>query len=59
MKRRLRSLWRFVRELATDDAYERYLQHHRNAHEGRTPLSRRDFYLRQQQNKWSGVQRCC
>lgn len=59
MKARLRSLWRFVRELATDDAYERYLQHHRCAHEGVAPLNRRDFYLRQQQNKWSGVQRCC
>ncbi|HMN45298.1 MAG TPA: YbdD/YjiX family protein [Povalibacter sp.] len=59
MKARLQSFWRFVRELATDDAYERYLQHHRHTHEDCAPLGRRAFYLRQQQNKWSGVQRCC
>jgi uncharacterized short protein YbdD (DUF466 family) len=59
MKHRLRSFWKFVRELATDDAYERYLQHHRKAHADAVPLDRRAFYLRQQQSKWSGVKRCC
>ncbi len=59
MNPRLQTLWRFVRELSTDDAYERYLHHHRTAHAGHAPLSRREFYLRQQQRKWSGVQRCC
>lgn len=54
-----RALWDFVRELATDNAYERYLAHHREAHEQAAPLTRRAFYLREQQRKWSGVQRCC
>jgi uncharacterized short protein YbdD (DUF466 family) len=59
MKRRLRDWWKLLRELATDDAYERYLAHHAQAHREMQPLSRSEFYLRQQQNKWSGVSRCC
>jgi uncharacterized short protein YbdD (DUF466 family) len=47
-----------VRAMATDDAYERYLVHHAAAHAG-APLSRREFYLGQQQRKWTGVSRCC
>ena len=59
MSQRLRELWRLVRALATDDAYERYLAHHKQAHVGVMPIPRREFYVRQQQNKWSGVSRCC
>jgi uncharacterized short protein YbdD (DUF466 family) len=57
--KRLQDLWKLLRELATDDAYERYLAHHAEAHTGEKPIARREFYLRQQQNKWSGVSRCC
>ncbi|HEY6643883.1 YbdD/YjiX family protein [Povalibacter sp.] len=59
MKKRLQTLWQFLRTLATDNAYEQYLQHHRGAHADQPPMSRRAFYLHQQQRKWSGVQRCC
>jgi uncharacterized short protein YbdD (DUF466 family) len=59
MSKRLRYLWSVLRALATDDAYERYLEHHRQAHEGVAPLSRREFYLGEQQRKWTGVSRCC
>ena len=59
MKQRLLSLWSLVRQLATDDAYERYLDHHREAHADAPPLSRREFYLGEQQRKWTGVSRCC
>ena len=51
--------WSVIRSLATDDAYERYLAHHSSAHAGKTPLSRRAFYLSEQQRKWTGVSRCC
>ena len=51
--------WEFIRQLATDDAYERYLEHHRREHPNTPALDRRAFYLREQQRKWSGVQRCC
>jgi uncharacterized short protein YbdD (DUF466 family) len=59
MKQRLLGLWSLLRALASDDAYERYLDHHRQAHAGGELLARREFYLRQQQEKWSGVSRCC
>lgn len=53
----VRRIWRFVRQLSGDDAYERYVHTHHCPHH--TPLSRREFYLRRQQEKWSGIQRCC
>jgi uncharacterized short protein YbdD (DUF466 family) len=59
MRQRIIWCWRWLRALATDDAYERYLEHHRRAHADRPPLTRREFYVRQQQAKWNGVQRCC
>jgi uncharacterized short protein YbdD (DUF466 family) len=55
----IRSLWRAVRHLTTDDAYERYLEHHRLHHAGSPPLDERSFYLDEQRRKWTGVQRCC
>lgn len=55
-----RALWRFLRMLSRDDAYERYLQHHQVAHTATSArLSRQEFYLREQQRKWSGISRCC
>jgi uncharacterized short protein YbdD (DUF466 family) len=57
--RHLASTWCVIRSLATDDAYERYLAHHSAAHAGTRPLGRRDFYLSEQQRKWTGVSRCC
>ena len=55
----VRSAWKLVRELSTDDAYERYLEHHRLTHPGKPALDRREFFLTQQRRKWSGIQRCC
>jgi uncharacterized short protein YbdD (DUF466 family) len=51
--------WRVIRSLATDDAYERYLAHHSAAHAATPPMSRRAFYLSEQQRKWTGISRCC
>jgi uncharacterized short protein YbdD (DUF466 family) len=59
MKHRLARLWHFVRTLTRDDAYEAYLAHHRHAHSQTPALGRREFYLREQQRKWSGLSRCC
>jgi uncharacterized short protein YbdD (DUF466 family) len=59
MMRLWRSFWRMVRALATDDAYERYLAHHERMHSAAAPMTRRAFYLNEQQRKWTGVSRCC
>jgi uncharacterized short protein YbdD (DUF466 family) len=51
--------WSFIRRLSGDDAYERYLKHHVETHPGETPLSRKDYFRREQERKWGGVRRCC
>jgi uncharacterized short protein YbdD (DUF466 family) len=56
---RVTRLWTALRRLFRDDAYERYLAHHAAEHAETTPLTAREFYLREQQRKWSGVTRCC
>jgi len=52
-------VWRAIRELSGDDAYERYIAQHTASYPDTTPLARKDFFLFQQQQKWSGIQRCC
>lgn len=59
MLKKLRDGWRLVRQLSGDDAYERYLQHHAQAHPGEIPLSRKVYFQREQDRKWEGVRRCC
>jgi uncharacterized short protein YbdD (DUF466 family) len=55
-----KQLWRGVRELSGDDAYERYLRHHvaHHADDGE-PLSKKAFFRQWQDEKWRGVKRCC
>lgn len=56
----LNGLWRGVRCMMGEDAYERYLMHWRERHEGEgDPLDRRAFFKQQQERKWSGIKRCC
>ncbi len=52
-------MWRYLRQVTGDDAYERYVAHHRSAHAGEVPLDRREYFKRRQDQKWSGVTRCC
>ncbi len=52
-------LWRYVREVTGDDAYERYVSHHQVAHAGEAPLTRREYFKKRQDEKWSKVTRCC
>lgn len=57
----LKSLWRTLRRLSGDDAYERYLVHWARAHghEGGQPMDREAFFKSEQARKWEGVKRCC
>ena len=55
----IRNFWRVLRQMVGDDAYERYCMHHRHSHAGEQPLSRRAYYVKNQQEKWNGVKRCC
>ena len=51
--------WRWLRSATGDDAYERYVEHHRVAHPDEPLASRAKFYEDRQRRKWSGVSRCC
>jgi uncharacterized short protein YbdD (DUF466 family) len=51
--------WRTLRTLTGDDAYEKYCEHHRSHHANEPVLDQRAFYLKNQQKKWGGINRCC
>lgn len=55
----LYKIWQFIRRLSGDDAYERYLRHHAEAHPNDPSLSRSEFFKREQDRKWNEVRRCC
>jgi uncharacterized short protein YbdD (DUF466 family) len=59
MTARIGHWWAMLRMLVGDDAYERYCDHQRRSHPDQAMLDRRGFYLQRQQQKWSGVNRCC
>lgn len=59
LKQKLSSLLSLLRQLSGDDAYERYLAHHAQAHHDEIPLNRREFFKQEQERKWNGVRRCC
>lgn len=60
MKKTLSGMWRVLRRLSGDEAYDRYLRHHAAAHPGDRCMNRREFYLDSENRRWSGgVQRCC
>lgn len=59
LREKLGVLWRAVRRLSGDDAYERYLQQHAKHHPDQPPSSRQEFFRQWQDDKWKGVKRCC
>ena len=59
MGTRLKKLWQKIRELSGDDAYERYISRHSACHAGAAPLSRKEFFQHDQQQKWNSIKRCC
>jgi uncharacterized short protein YbdD (DUF466 family) len=56
---RLRRAWAALRRFSGDDAYERYLAHCRTHLHDAMPISAGEFYRRELERKWSGVNRCC
>ncbi len=55
----LRRLWRAIRHLSGDDAYERYLSHHAACHASLPVLTRKEYFRMREEEKWGGVRRCC
>jgi uncharacterized short protein YbdD (DUF466 family) len=50
-------VWRGIRAVMGDTAYERYLE--ATARTGSTPLSAQAFYLDQLERRYSTLSRCC
>jgi len=48
-----------LRGVTGDDAYDKYLAHMRTNAQDQTPMSARDFYRAQLENKWSCISGCC
>jgi uncharacterized short protein YbdD (DUF466 family) len=55
----LKRAWGYLRQVTGDDAYERYVAHHAQAHADQPPLTREQFFRQRQDEKWSKVSRCC
>lgn len=66
MLKTVKCLWKTIRRLSGDDAYEQYLLHYQQHHvdsetadNQSVPLSREEFFKQWQDKKWTGVKRCC
>ena len=57
----LKKLWKAIRRLSGDDAYDQYLQHYglHHAEDAPPPLDRAAFFKAWQDKKWKGIKRCC
>jgi uncharacterized short protein YbdD (DUF466 family) len=53
----VRALWNYLREVSGENDYARYRT--RMSAEGRSAVSRREFYNQRQQEKYSRPNRCC
>jgi uncharacterized short protein YbdD (DUF466 family) len=54
-----RRFWTGLRSVSGDDAYERYLEHHRCRHPDAQPLEQAEFQVAELNRRWSQVNRCC
>jgi uncharacterized short protein YbdD (DUF466 family) len=59
VRRKLRRVWRGIREWCGDAAYEQYLRANAKHSCGCQVMTREQFYLSQLQEKYSRVSRCC
>jgi len=57
----VKSIWKFIRTLSGDNAYEKYLENIKSCkkHNELIPLSSRDFYQKRIDEKWNKINRCC
>jgi uncharacterized short protein YbdD (DUF466 family) len=48
-----------LRGVTGDDAYEKYLAHMRSTEPARQPMSDKEFFRAQMEQKWSCISGCC
>ena len=60
---RIKQIWRVMRRLSGDDAYEQYLKHYAahqaHAFDPQPLLDKKAFYKLWEEDKWKGIKRCC
>lgn len=61
MLKNFKKMWKGIRRLSGDDAYEQYLKHYAlyHAQDATPPLDRAAFFKAWQDEKWKGIKRCC
>jgi uncharacterized short protein YbdD (DUF466 family) len=50
---------RLIEVLNGDKQYQKYLRHFNEQHTAQTPLTKRQFFAKQEQEKWNKINRCC
>lgn len=48
-----------LRGVTGDDAYDRYLAHHRRMHPDQPPMTAGEFFQAQLEHKWNCIGGCC
>ena len=48
-----------LRGVTGDDAYEKYVAHLQRAEPSQQPMSEKDFFRAQMEQKWSCINGCC
>lgn len=60
-KFKISRIWQMIRTISGDNAYDIYLKNYIQCktHNQKKILSRRQFFIKRLEEKWSGVNRCC
>ncbi len=59
MRQFLSSGLSLLRGVTGDDAYEKYVAHMRSAEPPQQPMSEKEFFRAQMEQKWSCISGCC
>jgi uncharacterized short protein YbdD (DUF466 family) len=59
MRQFLSSGLSLLRGVTGDDAYEKYLAHMRSNEPAGTPMTEKEFFKAQMEQKWSCINGCC
>lgn len=59
VKKLFKNIFYFVKELAGENHYQRYLKDAQSRHASHKLMTQKEFYLHQIEKKWNKINRCC
>ena len=59
MKKLFNNIFYFIKELAGENQYERYLKDAQIKKISQKLMTQKEFYLYQTEKKWNKINRCC